>query len=159
MQLDGTNWVRAERVDLTPYQNFSFQESWIRANYNNSEPKYAIFRNSVIILSGEITPVINGMRLWYLNYPADIPNLEENLIDLSVATNPALPIRLGLPLQFHELLARAVIIEWKTIFEQRLSGREPLFEQDLETKIKRLKGIDLNQVIIGQTKFNDGSQY
>lgn len=159
LKLDGQNWVRAKNVNLTPHQDFSFQEDWIRANYSNNEPKYAIFRNSLIILSGEIKPVVNGMRLWYLNYPADIPTLEENIIDLSVATAPLAIIKMGLPLQFHELLSRAVIIEWKSMFDQRLTGREPLFEQDLAIKIKRLRGLDLNQIIKAKSPFNDGSQY
>ncbi len=156
VKLDGTNWIPAERIELTPQTGFRFQEDWIRLNYSNSKPKYAIFRNSIIILSGEIEAVSNGLRLWYINYPDNIADLTEDTTDLSEATDPDSDIFVGFPTQFHELLSRAVRIDYKSTYELPLTGRETLYDIDLQNKIKRLRLQDLDQVIIGKVPYDTG---
>lgn len=159
LKIDGTNWVPATRIELTQQTNNVFQESKIRGNFNNETPKYAVFRNSIIIFSGELKAVTNGLRLWYLNYPSDIPNLTEDTNKLEEATDKDATIKTGLPKQFHELLSRGVIINYKGMYELPLTGREPLYDEDLEIKIKRLRNQDLDQIITAKVPYNDGSQY
>lgn len=160
LKLDGINFVPARKTNIIPGKDFRLEEAWITNNYNNSYPKYAVFRNSLFILSGEIKAVTNGGRLWYINYPDPIPNLTENAVDLSVATDNASAIKVGFPTQFHELLARAVILDYKERNNLPLAVREPLYEQDLETKIKRLRGMDLDEVIMAAIPdYGDGSEY
>lgn len=160
LKLDGKNWVPAKRTNLIPGKNFRLDESWIRSNFNNSNPQYAIFRNSLFILSGEIKAITNGGRLWYINYPDKIPNLTENIVDLAEATDKNSEVKVGFPRQFHELLARAVIIDYKEKCGLPLVGREPLFDQDLMEKVKRLRWQDLDEVI--QASFpneSNGSEF
>lgn len=158
LKLDGTNWQTIKRTNLIPGKDFVFQESWIRSNY--SIPKYTVFRNSLFILSTEIKAVNGGGRLWYINYPADLPDLTNNTIDMSVATDSSVSVPCGFPRQFHELLARAMIIEYKGMNNLPLTDREPMFDLDLEEKIKRLRHQDLDEIIrAGVPDEGDGSQY
>lgn len=160
LKLDGTNWIPADRVHLIPGKDFRLQESWITANYSNSYPKYAVFRNSLWILSGEIKNVTGGGRLWYINYPDPLPDLTNDTIDMSEATNENASVPVGFPKMFHEILARAMILEYKGKNTLPLTDREPMFDQDLEEKIKRLRGQDLDEVITAEVQdTGDGSQY
>jgi len=160
LNLDGTGFVPVKRTHLIPGKDFRLDEAWITGNYNNSNPEYAVFRNSLFILSGEIKPIVNGGRLWYINYPDPLPDLTDNVTDMSVATDAAASVPVGFPLQFHELLARAIIISYKEKHTLPLVGREPLFDSDLQEKIKRLSEQDLSEVVVGKVpNQGDGSQY
>jgi len=160
LMLDGTNWIPTKRIHLIPGKDFRLQEAWITENYSNSYPKYAVFRNSLFILSGEIKAVTGGGRLWYINYPNPLPDLTDNTTDMAVATDAAADVPVGFPKQFHELLATAMIISYKGKNTLPLTDREPMFDVDLEEKIKRLRGQDLDEVIRGRVPDEeDGSQY
>ena len=160
LKLDGTNWIPADRTHLIPGKDFRLFESWIQNNYNNTYPKYAIFRNSLFILSGKIEAVTGGGRLWYINYPDPLPDLTDDTTDMAIATNVASDIPMGFPKMFHEMLARAMIIEYKGKSTLPLTDREPMFDVDLNEKIKRLQGQDLNEVIQGSyPDESDGSEY
>ena len=160
LKLDGTNWIPAKKTHLIPGRDFRLQESWITDNYNNSYPKYAVFRNSLFILSGEIEVVTAGGRLWYINYPSPLPDLTDDTTDMSVATDAGASVPVGFPKQFHELLAVAMIISYKEKNTLPFVGRELLFDVDLQEKIKRLRMQDLDEVIrAGVPDEGGGSQY
>jgi len=147
-KLDGTNFVELKPRGIVPERHIRFQESWITNHFSNSvnnddaDPCYFIFGNKIYILSGEITDVTNGLRIWYIKYPDDLPDLTEATLDMSASTS------IQLPRQFHELLARRVIIGFKEANNLPLVGRESLFDQDLEKKIKLLAGMNLDDEII-----------
>jgi len=91
---------------------------------------------------------------------SSLPDLTNDSVDLSVATNENADVPVGFPKMFHLLLATAVIISWKEKNTLPLVGRELLFDVDLEEKIKRLRGQDLDEVIRGRVPDEeDGSQY
>ena len=153
------NYVKAKPVDIDDIPNFRFDEDYISSNFSNSEPKYFIYRSSVFVLSQSIDDVEDGLQYWYINFLPDVPNLTEDTTDLSVATDTSLSVKQGFPKMFHELLARAVIIDFKEMSSLPLVGREPLFDQDLEAAIADLNPLDTNEELKGTIPYDDGSNY
>ena len=155
-KLDGSYFVELKLRFITPERHIRFQESWITDHFSNSvnnddaDPSYFFFGGKLYILSGEITDVTDGLRIWYIKYPDDLPNLTEATLDMSASTS------IGLPRQFHELLARRVIISYKGAKGKPLSDREPLYDQDLQKKIKLLAGMNLDDQIIAGRPLETG---
>jgi hypothetical protein len=107
-------------------------EAQITDNFNNSEGgfAYTVRRRAILILSGTIIAVTNGVRAVSIVYPEKIANLTGSVgleVDPSTTT-------FGFPRQFHELLARRVSIIWKSSQPKPvpLSPLEMLYEQDLK---------------------------
>jgi len=109
VNLDGTDEVAAKPIDLSIYTG-TLEELEIQGNFNDNPPSYGIRRRSLYILTGSpITAQVDGLRLWSKIYPA-------NFVDLTLAEDIAVDptsISVGLPRQFHELLARRVAIAYK----------------------------------------------
>ena len=136
-------------------------ESEIVKNYSNAEGEfgYTIRRRAVLILSGTIIAVTSGGRLWYHAFPADLANLAGST-DLAVDPSTT---TFGFPRQFHELLARAVSIEYKGSQPKPipLNKKELQYELDLKLQLDAISTIDNSAEIIGefpskQDMFNDG---
>ena len=177
LKLDGTSYVRAKWIDLNDpivktlsgsdpldlnnnvQQGIVYQEAWITSHFDNNNPAVFIWRDSLFILSGTISAVTDGIQLWYSNFPDPLPNLTENTTDLSTATDSTSTVPQGLPKQFHELLARAVIIEYKGTKNIPLTGREPLFDQDLDKAIDQIRDPNLDQAVRGSLPYSDGSSF
>lgn len=145
LKLDGTNFKRARFLDMKDWKDIVYQEAEITNKFNNEKPAVGVFRNSLFVFSGTIKNVPQGIQLWYINFPPAIPNLTEATVDLAEATDPASTPKVGFPKQFHELLARGVIVNYKGTNEIPLTGREPLFNRDLEDKINLLKPKSLDE--------------
>ena len=145
LKLDGINFKRARFLDINDWKDIIYQESEIASKFNNEKPAVGVFRNSLFVFSGTIKDVIKGIQLWYINFPPPIPNLTEAKVDLSKATDKTSEPKVGFPRQFHELLARGVIINYKGTKEIPLTGREPLFDKDLEDKVNLLKPKSLDE--------------
>ena len=165
LKLDGTNLVRVKVMDLNDYitdpsnrerKKIVYQESWITEHFNNEDPYIIKFKDSLFILSGTITDVTSGIQIWYLKYPPHVPALT-GTTDLSIATDVSDTMRF--PTQFHELLARAVIINYKETNKIALVEKELLFEKDLEEKISLLRPMNLDEVFAASTPYDDGQDY
>ncbi len=158
VSFDGTTWVVAKRRDINDIPNFVLSETWITGKYSNITPEYFVFRNSIFILSGTIISVSDGIRLWYIQFPDDIPNMTCTT-DLSVATDITATIAVGFPKQFHELLCRGIIIDYKEANNIPLAGREPLYDVDLAKKIEALSPLSLDEQFEPNVIDDDGSDY
>ena len=126
-------------------------ESEIVKQYGNSEGQFAhtIRRRALFILSGTIIAVTGGGRLWYHTYPAALTSLAgstEMAVDPSTTT-------FGIPIQFQELLARRISIEYKSNQPKPLplSRHELNYENDLKAALDRLSHPDNSGEIISNS--------
>lgn len=149
---------------IKDYQG-SETESEIVKQFSNDEGgfAYTIRRRALLILSGTIIAVTDGLRIWYHSYPADLANLTEATTDMY--TDPSTTTH-GFPRQFHELLARRVSIEYKGSRPKPipLSESERNYPRDLETQIAAISTEDESLEIISEMppsgEFgNDGFDY
>jgi hypothetical protein len=160
VQMDGTNWKKVKLYDFDEVNeltksDFVWQESWITGHYDNTEPYGFIFGNRFWLLSGSVSDVKKGLRIWFNLLPPDIESMADTY-DLSIRigsfylSNDFWPeqrgtimfrdtFRLGIPPQFHELLGRSVIVDYKEIYDMPLKGRELTFNVDLVDKLKEFK--------------------
>lgn len=124
-------------------------ESEIVKHFSNNEGgfAYTIRRRAILILSGTITVVTDGGRLWYHAYPADLANLSGST-DLAIDPTTT---TFGFPKQFHELLARRVSIEYKGSQPKPipLNAFEKNYEVDLEKQLAAVAHVDNSAEIIG----------
>ncbi|HEC66463.1 MAG TPA: hypothetical protein ENI23_14345 [bacterium] len=145
LKLDGTNFTRVTVIDLNDPVRFGnvskrvvFQEDWITGNFSNSEPFVVLFRSSIFVFSGAVDDVTDGIQLWYANLLEDLPNLTEDTTDLAEATDKTSTPKQGLPKQFHELLARAVQVDYKETNSLSLTSKEKGLDKDLDEAIDQL---------------------
>ena len=108
-------------------------ESQITDNFTNvyPDPKYLVRRKNIFILSGAIVAVTNGLIITFKSFPDDLPNMT-GTTELSTEISTTKP---GFPREFHELLARAVSIEYKGGNRIRLNKKENEYEDDLQKKV------------------------
>ncbi len=166
LKLDETNYTRVTIIDLNDPVIFGgaskrviLQEDWITNHFTNGKPYVVFFRNSIFVFSGSVTGVTDGIELWYINFLDDIPDITEDTTDLAVATDTDSTPDQGLPKQFHELLARAVMIDYKDTNTLSLTAKERRYEKDLEEKVSQLKGQGLEQEVTGAVPPDHGSDY
>lgn len=133
------DYTPAHAIKRAP-SDFALQESNIVAHYNNSSPVYFSRRKALYILSGTITAVTDGGKLVYNAFPASLANLAGST-DLSV--DPSTTTH-GFPREFHELLARRVVIHYKDINGINLSREDLAYEQDLENALDNFSTINLD---------------
>ena len=156
----------ASRFPATHIKDYrgSETESEIVKHFGNEEGQfgYTIRRRALFILSGTISAVTGGGRLWYHAYPADLADLS-GVTDLSIDPSTT---TFGFPKQFHELLARRVSKEFKGAQPKPipLSRDELNYERDLQIQLDAVAHIDNASEIIGdelsaQDTGNNGFNY
>lgn len=69
-QLDGTNWVDINEVKKGEIRVSIETETDITNNFTNTDPYFVIVGNSILILSGTISAVTNGIRYHYVQRQA-----------------------------------------------------------------------------------------
>jgi len=136
-------------------------ESEIVNTFSNAEGEFAhtIRRRALFILSGTISAVTDGGRIWAHTFPADLANLTGSTgleVDPSTTT-------FGFPRQLHELLARRVAIEYKGRQPKpvKLSPMEQNYYSDLKVQLDAMSRVDNSAEIIAQLPpsedmYNDG---
>lgn len=119
----------------------SESEDQITAHFNNSEGgfAYTIRRRAMLLLSGTIIDVTDGVRMTAIVYPEPLANLTGTTgmeVDPSTTT-------FGFPRQFHELLARRVSIIWKGSQPKpvSLSPIEKNYEIDMERQLAAISQV------------------
>lgn len=141
----------ASRFPSTYIKDYSGSEteSEIVKAYGNSEGefKHTIRRRAVFILSGTISAVTGGGRLWYHLLPVDLANLTGST---DLALDPS-TTTFGFPEGFHELLARRVAIEWKGSRPKKipLNETELNYEVDLRKKLDAIAHPDNSAEVVG----------
>jgi len=139
-------------------------ESEIVKNFSNS-PKcfaYTVRRKGIFILSGTITSVTAGGRLLWYKYPADLANLN-GVTDLAIDPSTT---TFGFPKQFHELLARRVVMEYKARQPKPIpfSPLDARYDKDLEAQLAAISNYDESEETVGNLPAssdmgNDGFDY
>src|SRR3990167_9767649 len=156
-------------VTATPY-NGGFQqlvrdlngltEAKIVNLFSITAPQYYLTRRGIYILSGAITAVTDGGKLFYKAFPADLANLTGSTgLHIDPTTTS-----FGMPLQLHELWARQVAIIWKSQQPKPipLSPFEQRYEQDLTKALDSLAIDDMGGEIIARlptTNFSGDQPY
>ncbi len=151
----------ANEFDLTRYER-STDESEIRRRFQNLEPCYDIFRNSLWVYSGKpVISVIKGLKLWYMRYPDDIPvaRLSNNLADLS--NDLILPLSAGIPRQLHKVWAIKQSILFKNSKEKPipLNQNEKNVEAEIQNILANMSGLDLDRNQKATVPLNTGEDY
>ena len=140
---------------------FVFNETWITGHYSNSNPTGFIFGNNLYILSGTFPANTPGIRYWYIDFPDKLDSMD-GTTELSEIKTVNLPTggttAIGLPRQFHRLLATGIIIDFKEANEIPLVGREALYDQDLENKLSELSPLNTSEEIKASIPYSDGSE-
>lgn len=158
-KLDGTNWIKLTETDITKLDIPISTEADITNVFSNEEGNafYDIVRKSLYILSGSISAVTGGLKLWCNTYPASITSLADTT-DMSV--DPSTTTH-GMPRELHKIWATGVIIDYKESREKPipLAEREKNYEYDLQKAIETLKHGNLDREVLGDVPYSDGYQY
>lgn len=125
--------------DIASYKRPT-SEAQILTNFRNVKGGafYDIYGNSLLIYSGALVDVADGLKLHYISEPDEITDLSEDTIDISLDTGSS---GIGFPKQFHELLARRVVIQYKADSKENipLSEKEQLYNVDLQKALDSIK--------------------
>jgi len=62
---DGSNWVRCNKVDIGEFSDTLGSETDVTNLFSNDKPYYSIVGNKILILSGTLTAVTNGIRYYF----------------------------------------------------------------------------------------------
>lgn len=155
-------WKPLTIKDINDIPDFVFEESWITNNYSNQHPVGFIHGNSLYILSGTVPAESPGIRFWFLDFPDNIDTME-NTTELSIIKTVNTPeggtMEVGLPRQFHPLLCRALIIDYKEANEIPLVGKELNYEIDLKRKLDELSPLSTSESFQASIPEDDGSDY
>lgn len=147
-KFDGTNWIPLLSKDFHNITDPT-DETNITTNYTNleNEAYYSIYRKSLYILSGTITDVTSGLKLWcmtHMAYIEDLTSTTDMAVDPSNTTH-------GMPKELHELWCRGIIIDYKQSREKPipLTESEQLYKFDLQESINTLKRASLDRDVTG----------
>jgi len=148
-KLDGTNYIVLNEFDVTSYRKAISTEADIIANFSNLEGEafFDILRKSIVIYSGTLTAVTDGLKILVNTYPAAITDLA---LTSDMSQDPSTTTH-GIPRAMHEIWARGIIIDYKSSREKPipLSERELNYKNDLEETIQTLKHGNLDREVIG----------
>lgn len=155
-QFDGVNWSKLTEFDIIDSQKTT-DETSILANFANQTGScfFDRFGSGFIIYSGPIIDVTDGLKMHAILSPKPLANLTENTVDMST---PPDSTSCGFPREFHELLARRVIIDIKDSGDvpKGLTQKEQLFIVNFDDKVDDLAGINLDRTVKANVP-DDGS--
>lgn len=163
-KLDGTNFIKLNELDVTTYGKTINTESEITQQFFNEEglAYFDLSRKSLVIYSGTITSVANGLKILVNTWPEAIGDLSATN---DMSQDPSTTTH-GIPRELHEIWARGVIIDWKSSREKPipLSEKEQVYGIDLIKAINSLKPQNLDRNFTGQlppasTIGNNGFDY
>lgn len=154
---DGTVWEYLPEFDLNLYTKPTNEES-ILTNFSH-KPMFDIWGNSLYLYSKAIIDIPEGLKLWAIIYPKGI-----SAANLSSETDMSVPpdeYEFGVPRQFHELIARRVIIDYKNSRDKPipLTERESAFEVDLQKAVQAVRGLNLDRSMVASVPYNDGQNF
>ena len=156
VKLDGTNWRRIYETDFN-LETLTTNEDGIAAAFSGRDPEFAIFRNSIWILSA--TPPINvtdGLKIWAFIWPNKLTTLSgATEIGAAITGTP------GFPRQFQELLARKVIIAYKESRDKPmvLNQTEQSWERDFQLMLDGIMHPNQDRSFVAKTPYNTGEDY
>lgn len=149
VKLDGTNFLVLGEFDLPDYRKPT-DETNITNEFANLEGEcfFKIMRKSLVIYSGSIIDVTDGLKLFCMTWPAHITDLA---LATGINEDPTATHH-GIPRAFHQLLADGVVIDWKESREKPipLSQGELAFEIRMRQAITTLRHGNLDREVIGR---------
>ena len=149
-KLDETNFIVLGEFDLPDYRKPT-DETNITNEFANLEGEcfFKIMRKSIVIYSGSITDVTDGLKIWCMTWPAHIATDMTGTTDMS--EDPTTTTH-GMPRAVHQLLADGVVIDWKESREKPipLSEREMAYEIRVREAIDTLRHGNLDREVIGR---------
>jgi len=157
VKLDGVHWKRLYESDFN-METLTTDEAGINSAFTNRPPAFAIFRNSIWILSEDaIIDVTDGIKIWAFVWPADFVNL-------ALATEMSLPPSAtthGWPRQFQKLLAQKVIIAYKESRDKpmTLSQNEQMWEKNFIDQLDGIMHPNQDRSVLATTPYDDGGNY
>ena len=154
---DGTTWVRLTETDYN-LENFTTNETAIRAAFNSQKPGFQILRNSLWIFNDTAIPaVVAGLKIHAFIYPANFANVTD-VTDMSIDPSTT---TFGWPRAFHELLARRVIIAYKGSRDVpiALTEKEQNFYNDFQMALDSISPENLDRETLGNVPEEDGFNY
>lgn len=154
----GTEFKKLTEFDMTAYRGTTV-EADIR-NAFAGKRQFDIFRKSLWLYTGEeILDVENGLKLWAIQYPADLTTAKLSSTD-DMSVQPSTTSH-GMPREAHEIWARGVIIDYKNSKEKPipLTERELKYDADLQLVLNSIKGTNLDRQNTGGVPYNDGQNY
>lgn len=157
VSFDGSEWIKLLPFDLSNIA-VPTTEAEITATFSNidSNAYYDLMRRSIVIYSGTIIAVTNGLKIWHEIMPADVSDLTGAINDLSADPTTT---SFGIPVELQEILEDAIVIEYKTHLDKPLSltERETLFDVHLAVAIHDLKNSNRDKEIKGSVPNDAGS--
>lgn len=153
---DGTNQKKYISFDVSSL-DFELTETRITEKFQEKY-FYNFFRKSIKLFTGEtIVATTGGLLLRAIIYPADFTDLTSTV---DMAVRPAVN-KNGFPRQFHELLARRVIIHRKENRDRPipLTQSEKNFADDYRAAMDATRGTVDNREVIPTRPYNTGAQY
>jgi len=162
-KLNGTDWVKLSQKDITEF-TWALTETNITDHFSNYDGYafYDLSRKALYLLTGTITSVTDGLKVWVNTYPTEITDLSSTT-DMSV--DPTTTTH-GIPREMHEIWARGVIIDYKGSREKPipLTEREMKYESDKMETINFLRNQDIDKEVTGKlppssTRGNNGYNY
>lgn len=155
--VDGVKYKHLSGYDLHK-MDIATDEASITSYMAGRKDGFFIYGGELFILSElPITDVTDGIKIWAMVFPADITDLTLTS-DMSEAPNE---YAFGIPKQFHELVARRTVIEYKNSQEKPmpLTEKELKYDADLKAAVNKLKGQNLDETIVPESPYDDGSNY
>lgn len=156
-KLDGANWLRLYETDFN-LEKLTTDEAGITAAYSGRNPEFAIFRNSIWILSAEAPiAVTDGLKIWAFIWPAKFTSLTAGT-EMGLAPSASTH---GWPRQFQELLARKVIIAYKESRDKpmALSQAEQSWERDFQVQLDGIMHPNQDRTFVARTPYDTGEDY
>ncbi len=156
MKID-EEWFVLKEKDIN-YLGINTDETSIQNAWKGKDPAFLIFGKEIILLTEDaIVYTENGLNLWSIVYPNHLTSLT-GTTDFSV---PDSTVECGFPRQFHELLATAVVIDWKDSQDNPipLTAKEADFNNELIRKVNSIKGMNLDRSIEFNPPYDDGFNY
>lgn len=175
--IDGTNWRHLREFDLNSFPQGggsledpldlgvnnpdslnTTDETSIRRIFAQRRPMFELMDKSIFLYTGEaITNVTDGLKLNAIIFPAKFTDLTSTT-DMSV---PPSSVSHGIPRQFHELLARRIIIDYKESRDKPLplTEKEVSYEADFDDMLDAVVGQNLDRVQTAKTPYMDGSDF
>lgn len=153
----GDDWFVIKEQDIN-YIGIKTDEQSIQTAWKGKDPAFIIFGKEIILLTEDaIEDTEDGLNLWSIVYPNHLTELT-GTTDISI---PESTVECGFPRQFHELLATAVVIDWKGSQDKAipLTPKELDYSNELVRKINSIKGMNLDRSIEFNPPYDDGSNY
>jgi hypothetical protein len=114
-------------------------------------------RESIVIYSGTISNVTDGLRIWV---NTTVPDLTSMTSTTDMSVDPSNTTH-GIPRALHHTLADGIVIHWKQSREKPIALSDTEIRYDLEVRkaISSLKRKNYDRTVFGLIPHDNGGEY